>query len=184
MSRRSNCLGRATGQLLLALAFVVAAGCSTRQAIDSPSCDGGSTFLAAQSVPSASLSPCFGRLPEGWSFASITIGQAGTTVRLDSDRAGEDAATLRFTDTCEDGNAVAVRSDLDGAERFDDIERLQPGFRARVFYRFDGGCVAWQFDFDNDASATESVALDSALALVSRDDLNENLRQTFIDEEL
>jgi len=141
-------------------------------------------MLAAQSVPLASLSPCFERLPEGWNFTTITIDQSGTTVHLDSDRAGAGAATLRFSETCDVGSAAKVPSDLEGAERLDDIERLQPGFRARVYYRFDGGCVAWRFDFDNDASATESVALEGVLRLVDRDDLNASLRETFIDEEL
>jgi hypothetical protein len=141
-------------------------------------------LLAAQSVPPASFVPCFERLPEGWSFTTIDIDQRGTTVNLDSDRAGAGAATLRFGETCDVGSAAKVPSDLEGAERFDDIERLQPGFRARVFYRFEGGCVAWRFDFDNDASATESVALEGALRLVGRDELNANLRETFIDEEL
>lgn len=152
--------------------------------MNAPRCDGGSTLLAAQSVPPASLVPCFERLPEGWSFTTIDIDQSGTTVNLDSDRAGAGAATLRFGETCDVGSAAKVPSDLEGAERFDDIERLQPGFRARVFYRFEGGCVAWRFDFDNDASATESVAVEGALRLVGRDELNANLRETFIDEEL
>ena len=152
--------------------------------MDAPRCDGGSTMLAAQSVPPASMSPCFERLPEGWSFTTITIDQSGTTVHLDSDRAGADAATLRFSEACDVGSAATVPSDLEGAERLDDIERLQPGFRARVFYRFEGGCVAWRFDFDNDASATESVALEGSLRLIARDELNASVRETFIDEEL
>ena len=122
--------------------------------------------------------------PEGWSFTTVSIDQHGTTVHLDSDRAGAGAATLRFREECDLGPAVPVPSDLDGADRFDDIERLQPNFRARIHYRFDGGCVSWRFDFDRDASATESVALEGALALVSRELLNANIRETFIDEEL
>lgn len=170
--------------VLIALAVVVPVGCSTRKAMNAPRCDGGSTFLVAQSVPTASFGPCFERLPEGWTYESIAIKDNGTTIRLDSDRAGEDAATLRFNESCDVGNAVAVRSDLEGTERFDDIERLQPGFRARVSYRFPGGCLTWTFDFDADASATESVALERVLNIVSRDDLNAALRTTFMDEEL
>lgn len=177
-------LRQSTRLLLCLLGLGAGAACSTEEAMNAPRCDGGSTILVAQSVPPASLSPCFERLPEGWSFTTITIDQSGTTVHLDSDRAGDDAATLRFSETCDVGSAIEVPSDLEGAERLDDIERLQPGFRARVFYRFEGGCVAWRFDFDNDASATESVAIEGALRLVGRDELNANIRETFIDEEL
>ena len=184
MRSRSASTWRSTRLLLCLLGVGVGAACSTEEAMDAPRCDGGSTMLAAQSVPLASLAPCFERLPEGWSFTTITIDQGGTTVHLDSDRAGPGAATLRFGETCDVGSAAKVPSDLEGAERFDDIEGLQPGFRARVSYRFEGGCVAWRFAFDNDASATESVALEGSLRLVSRDELNASLRETFIDEEL
>ena len=79
---------------------------------------------------------------------------------------------------------MSVPSNHPPAERFDDIERLQPGFKASVFYRFDGGCVSWFFDFDDGASATESVALEDTLTLIDRQDFNDQLRETFIDEDL
>ena len=40
------------------------------------------------------------------------------------------------------------------------------------------------FDFDEGASATESVAIGETLELTSRDALNESLRETFIDEDI
>ena len=44
--------------------------------------------------------------------------------------------------------------------------------------------MSWSFDFDDDASATESVAIGETLGLVSREALNDSLRETFIDEEI
>lgn len=166
------------------IGLAVLTACSPRDAMDPPRCDNGALLVAAQSVPTAELIPCFTGLPDGWSVSTVQVDQDGTVVRLDSDRAGATAATLRFVERCEPGRAVSVPSDLEGAERFDDIERLEPGFRARTFYVYDGGCVTWRFDFDSGASATESVAIEGAVTLVSRDDLNANVRDTFIDEEL
>jgi len=168
----------------IGLAFAVVTGCAPRETMDPPRCENGSVLLAAQSVPTAEMIPCFSGLPEGWSFSTVQIDQDGTVVELDSDRAGSDAATLRFTERCDPSRAVSVPSDLEEADRFDDIERLEPGFRARTVYLFEGGCVSWRFDFDHDASATESVALEGSLMLLSRENLNANIRDTFIDVDL
>ncbi|MDH3753721.1 MAG: hypothetical protein OEU32_07595 [Acidimicrobiia bacterium] len=164
--------------------LLVAAACSVELATPPPGCAGGSGLIAAQSVPTAEQIPCFEDLPEGWSFATVNVNQNGTVVRLDSDRAGTTAATLRFEENCDLGAAVAVPSNVDEVERFDFIERLEPSFRAQTYYVFDGGCVTLEFDFDRGASATESVALDDIVAFVSRQDLNESIRESFIDEEL
>lgn len=166
---------------LLGVLLAATTACSTRELLDAPRCQGGSSIIATQSVPTAELIPCFNRLPEGWSYSTVDIDEGGTVVELDSDRAGTGAATLRFDDSCSIGDAVQVPSDLDGADRFDFVERLEPGFRARTYYLFEGGCVSWRFDFDNDASATESVAIEGAVMLVSRDDIDANIRETFID---
>lgn len=175
-----------TRRLALALTVSVAAvACSVEQVMPAPDCaEGGSALIVAQSVPSASLVPCLESLPEGWVVATVRIDQDGTRVALDSDRAGVGAAVLRLEAECDTAGAVSSPSELEGAERFDLIERVDPSFRASRFYRFPGGCVWWSFDFDRDASATESVAIGEVLGLVPRDALNENIRETFIDEEL
>ena len=138
----------------------------------------------AQSVPSAEFVPCLDSLPDGWTVAAVSIDQDGTVVRLDSDRAGPGAAELRYAETCDVHEAVAVPSDIDGAARFDRPERLEPGFREQRFYVFAGGCVWWEFDFADDASATLSIGLGDGLELFSRAALNESIRESFIDEEL
>ncbi len=164
---------------------VVVSGCAQDQALPAPSCaDGGSALITAQSVPTASWVPCLDHLPDGWMVASVHVDQDGTMVKLDSDRAGDDAATLRFATGCEISNGVAAVSEFPTVARYDRIDRLQPGFRASRFYVFRGGCVWWSFDFDDDASATESVAIGETLELVSRRALNDGLRDTFIDEDI
>jgi hypothetical protein len=160
-------------------------GCSVEQTLPPPSCrDGGSGLIVAQSVPSASQIPCFEDLPAGWTFASVLVNEDHTVVRLDSDRVGDDAAVLRLDETCDTSAAVPAPSDQPAAERYDEIDQLQPGLRAARYYVFPGGCVWWTFDFDSGTSATQAVAIDDSLVLVSRADLNEAIRREFVDEEL
>lgn len=174
--------------LLLALVgaiWIVTAACSLEETMPAPSClDGGSGLVVAQSVPTAELVPCLGSLPDGWSIDGVMIDQDGTIVRLDSDRAGFGAARLLFRRRCGAEGAVPVPSDQGGARAFEFIERLQPGFRAARIYRFNGGCVRWEFDFEPDISATLSIDLQARLTLVPRSAINDSIRETFIDEEL
>lgn len=159
--------------------------CSIEDAQPVPSClEGDTLMIGAQSVPTAQLLPCFEPLPAGWDVDNVRIDQDGTIIRLDSDRAGDDAAIFHFTSTCELGDAVRTPSEHDGATRFEFVERLEPGFRARRFYLFDGGCIWWEFDFDADATAALSIELGDRLQTISRDDFNDIMRETFIDEPL
>jgi hypothetical protein len=175
---------RHSAVLILALGLIALAACSTDDALAAPECWGGSGLIAAQSVPSAQLLPCFNSLPDGWSYTTVHIDQNGTTVHLDSDRAGENAAVLSFDEQCDIGDAVAVPSDLDGADRFDAVKRLRPGYESTIYYRFDGGCVIWKFDFDSGSTITEAIALEESISLLTRESVNEMLREEFIDEEL
>ncbi len=171
--------------LLLVVVTGLLVGCSLEQALPHPDCDdGGSGLIVAQSVPTAELVPCLGPLPNGWSVESVTVDQGGSSVRLDSDRAGGDAARLLYGQDCPIDGAVSVPTDQRGAQTFEFIERIESGFRADLTYVFDGGCVRWEFDFDPGASATLSIELRDTLTLIPRATLNDNIRETFIDEEL
>ena len=169
---------------LVLLALVV--GCSVRETLYGPSCSGRtSALIAAQSVPTATLLPCFEELPAGWEMASVQVNQAGTHVMLDSDRAGESAAAFNFAATCTVApGAVSTPSDRAGAERFDLIERVTPSFRAMRYYVFEGGCVWWRFDFDRDVPSALSIELDNAVMLLERHVVNDNLREDFVDADL
>ena len=159
--------------------------CSPDQALPPPSCAQGETaILVAQSVPSAALVPCFDPLPDGWEATSVDIGDDGTTIVFDSDRAGEAAARFRYAEACDIGAAVDARSALPHTRRFDLIESVTPAFRAQRFFVFEGGCMWWDFDFDDGVTATLSVELGERLNSVTRDDLNDSIRESFIDEEV
>lgn len=159
--------------------------CAIERGLPAPSCETGDTVIhAAQSVPTAELVPCFEPLPAGWHVDTVRVDQDGTVVTFDSDRAGDEAAIFHFTETCEIGDAVSAPSEHDGTMRHDLIERVSPAFRAQRFYEFPGGCVRWEFDFDADATAALSVELGDRLRMGTRDELNDSIRENFVDEEV
>ena len=202
-----NVIGWWKGRLTIAAVglatLFVLVSCSVQQTLPPPTCfSGGTHLIVAQSVRSASQIPCLLDLPTGWTVATVQVNEHHSVITLDSDRAGEGAAVLRLEEACDVTDAVSAPSDLIAleaadlgldidpdapptrVERFDLIEQVRPSFRAERFYVFPGGCVSWTFDFDKGASATESVSIGNALALFSRQNLQDMVREGFIDEEI
>ena len=195
--------GRRTIAAVGLATLLVPVSCSVQQTLPPPTCfSGGTHLIVAQSVRSASQIPCLLDLPTGWTVATVQVNEHHSVVTLDSDRAGEGAAVLRLEEACDVTDAVLAPSDLialeeadlgleidpdappNRVERFDLIEQVQPSFRAERFYVFPGGCVSWTFDFDEGASATESLSIGNALVLTSRQVLQEGVREGFVDEEI
>jgi hypothetical protein len=172
--------------IVLTVSFALAASaCSVEEVLPLPNCvNGDSALIVAQSVPTAEWVPCLESLPPGWEKSTMNVNEDGTVITFDSDRAGSNAAVGRFFETCDLGEAVQVRSEHESAERFEFVERVTPGFRARRFYVFEGGCASWEFDFDDGAPAALSIELVDAFTLYSRAELNEGIRSSFIDAEL
>lgn len=169
---------------LLALGLSITA-CSIEDALPTPDCiEGDTAILGAQSVPTAELVPCFDPLPAGWTVDNVRIDQDGTELRFDSDRAGDDAAIFHYTEVCDIGDAVSAPSEQEGADRFEHIERVNPSFRAQRYYVFPGGCIWWEFDFDEGATAALSIELGDRLNTITRDALNDRIRESFLDEQL
>ncbi len=175
-----------SGVVVSALLLVFFVGsCSVQEATPLPSCDqGDSAIIAAQSIPTAQMLPCLTQLPLGWEVDTVDITQDGTTIRFDSDRAGHHAAELVFDETCDVTGAAQQTNDQDGVERFARTERLEPGLRAKSFHVFEGGCVTWSFEFDNDVPRSEINELDDTLVLQPRSDVRDDLAESFIDREL
>lgn len=164
----------------------LASACSVAETLVAPYCEGDSSsaLIGAQAVPTSALIPCFGPLPAGWERSTVDISQDGAFVVFDSDRAGQGAARFAFTEACEPGDAVPTPTEYEGTQRFELVREVSPGFRAERFYVFDGGCVTWEFDFDDATPSAMSVELGNALQLVDRDVVNDNIRREFVDEEL
>lgn len=170
---------------VVALAVFAASGfaaCSTEQTLPPPWCwRSGSGLIVAQSVTTATQIPCLLDLPNGWSVGTVRVDDNHTRVSLNSDRAGDAAAVLRFDEECDVGDAVRTPTPLP-ADRYDLIEQVEPSFRAKRFYVFPGGCASWTFAFDAGADAGESVLIGDTLSMVSREDLQRSISDTFVDE--
>lgn len=174
--------------MLLALFLTtasIAEGCSLENALAPTACSvAKSAIIHAQSVPAAEFVPCLDPLPKGRTATSATINPDGTEVHLDSHRAGMGAARLHYRQTFDIDGAAAVPADFEGAEAFQHIERIEPGFRAGRHYLFPGGCVRRESDFDPEASTALSIQLQHRLNFIPRQLLNDFVRRTFLDEEL
>ncbi len=172
---------RATAATLLIAGALGA--CSVEQTVPPPYCErAGSGLIVAQSVPAATQVPCLDDLPAGWSVATVRVNEHHTVITMDSDRAGDGAATLRFEQACDVDDAASAPSDLPPAERYDAIEQVRPSFKAERFYLFEGGCVSWTFAFDRGVSATQSVAVGESLVLFSRASLQQQIDEQFVEE--
>ncbi len=171
-------------RLLLVLG-VVCGACAVEDTLSAPYCEGsGSGLIEAQSVPSAEFIPCITELPPGWTIESVRINQGGTVIRFESDRAGEDAGVFRYEETCEIGEAGLVLSAEPAIELYRYNERAEPAYRASWYNVFEGGCGWWQFDFLEGVSSRLAHDLAGSLGWISRDDLNANIAETFVDETL
>ena len=167
------------------IALLALAGCSVEAHISHPACEGGGSWvIVAQSVPTASQVPCLDPIPRGWDIDGVKIDQNGTVITFGSDRAGTVAARMRFTESCAVGDAVQTPSDDPGIERFEDVMQVANGFRASRYYRFDGGCVSWEFEFDAGAPSALSIELANSMQFRGRADLQRLLADSFLDEEL
>ena len=147
--------------------------------VHAPACGTGhSMILSAQAVPSAALLPCIAVLPAGWSIGGADIASGKTSFWLDSDRAGERAATVTLAAACDTAGAHQIPSDQPGARRFERPLSLAPQFSGMRFYTFPGGCVTYQFRFSPGASPVLAGTASTAVGFVSRSRLVSYVQQT------
>ena len=163
--------------IVLAVAVLAAAGCGTDETIiGKPSCPD-HLVLVAQSVPRATFVPCLEDLPGGWSVSSVSIGDGGTTVKLDSDRAGFGAAKFAYRRECDVSGIGRITSAQEGIAVYEEIRQLAGGLDSTRFYVFRGGCVTARLDFDGFGDIEYAEDLLDSLLLVSRAGLNESLKE-------
>jgi tRNA A-37 threonylcarbamoyl transferase component Bud32 len=144
-----------------------------------PDCGTGhSMILAAQAVPSAAALPCVAALPSGWQVGGVDIASGRVSFWLDSDRAGERAATITLAATCDTAGARQIPSDQPGTRRFERPLSLVPQFSSLRFYTFPGGCVTYRFRFASGASPVLADTASTAVAFVPRSRLVSFVRQT------
>jgi hypothetical protein len=98
-------------------------------------------WLLAQSVPTASLVPCLGALPAGWSVGPVTVNNGRAVINLNHDRAGTNVLVVQLTAGCDTQGAIQVNSNHPQARRYQRTERQTSRLEAIHFDRFPGGCV-------------------------------------------
>ncbi len=173
------------GSLLGVAGVAGLAACAIKETIEAPACEGDtSVIIVAQSVPGASKVMCLDPLPRGWEYEEVKIDESGTRIELDSDRAGSASAIMHYTATCDTGDALSTPSEFPGVLRYERIRAVAPAFVADRYYTFEGGCLWWRFEFDPEVPSGLSVELGGIVQMADREVLSDNVRETFVDEEL
>lgn len=131
-----------------------------------------SLVLETQSVPTASLVPCLASIPLGWSFHSLEVQDGSSLLVLDSDRGGVKAAEVRLTKSCDVSGATEVPTDETGTRRFEEIRALDVRYVGYRYYRFDGGCAVYHFDFSGEGRTALAEEATLAFSFVSRDEID------------
>jgi hypothetical protein len=132
-------------------------------------------WLLAQSVPSASLVPCLGALPAGWSIGLVTVNNGRSVIRLNHDRAGADVLVVQLTAACDTRGATPLVSTQPQVQRYQRIHRQVPDFEATRFDRFPGGCVTTQAAVPAANRAEVTSQLATLLHYTSRQTLQQAL---------
>jgi tRNA A-37 threonylcarbamoyl transferase component Bud32 len=133
-------------------------------------------WLMAQSVPSASLVPCLGTLPEGWRLARMTVTDDRSEITL-NDQLALGTVVVRLTAACDVGGASLVPSGRPEVRRYLRTESVMPQYSGTRFEVFPGGCVTtWLTvpDVHRDRTTSQAGAL---LGFTSRQTLQQLLEQ-------
>lgn len=174
--------GHRSGAVIASLAILVSlSGCTTSAGVV-PDCAPSDRLvvLMAQSVPSATLVPCVGTMPVGWSFTGSSVQNNVAHLWLSSTVAGMNAVEAVFTATCDPGSApeVVPAADEAGARVYEAPDSLDP-FRATRYVVFDGGCVTYRYSFASNVPATLSLQADDAFSFLPRSDVVRAVRDAF-----
>jgi hypothetical protein len=134
-------------------------------------------LVMAQSVPSATMLPCLRTMVPGWTVAKVAVNDGRSVVTLNHDRAGEEAAVVRLTATCDTGTAGEAPSDVAEVQRYERVDRLGGVFEATWYDRFPGGCVTYRLRSGSDPTGQFAVEARVLLGLTSRQELARRLEQ-------
>jgi tRNA A-37 threonylcarbamoyl transferase component Bud32/membrane-associated phospholipid phosphatase len=122
-------------------------------------------WLQAQAVPTAELVPCVSSLPVGWSFGALEVNNGRSTFTVDHDRAGSEALTVDFAETCDVGDATEVAGDVAGARRYERPSAEGAETILTRYERFPGGCATVELR-SNSASPTVVAEVSTQTARV------------------
>jgi tRNA A-37 threonylcarbamoyl transferase component Bud32 len=133
-------------------------------------------WLEAQSVPSASLVPCLGPLPDGWEVARITVNDGSSVITL-YDRLGLGTVVVWLTADCDVRGASLVPPAQPEVRRYLRTEGLAPQYSATRFEVFPGGCVTTSLTAPPVHQERVTSQAGALLGLTSRQTLQHMLEQ-------
>jgi tRNA A-37 threonylcarbamoyl transferase component Bud32 len=146
--------------------------------VDAPECGtGDSMILMAQAVPSATLLPCIGALPTGWSFETAIVHTGEARFTLGVDQSGPSSIEVNLTPECEVSDAEEVVSDEPATHRFERFSSSASRYSEVRTYRFPGGCVTYRFSFPVGKESELVLDAEEALGLEPRATLVAHVQQ-------
>jgi hypothetical protein len=176
-----------TGSLLTVLAGLVVSGCAsdTTATTEMPACAdaehgtaSNAVVLMAQSVPTASYVPCLRTaLPLGWRFHHLDARNDVSVFSLDSDRDGQEAIKVRLEASCDTEGATEILSDREGLQRFERVRQTTPHFEGERYYRFEGGCITFEFRLTGQSRGEPLALTTQAVGTISRADLIDQVHE-------
>ena len=107
-----------------------------------------SLMLVAQSVPTASRIPCIVSYPAGWRLGAVDVRRGQSSFRLNAGVNGLRNLQVTLRDECDVAGATPVPTDEPGLDRYDRLP-TEGGDRMVRTYAFAGGCVTYDFHFQN-----------------------------------
>ena len=134
-------------------------------------------LIMAQAVPSAQWLPCIRTVPAGWTFDEIRPRDGQVTMLFSSDRDGMHALTVLLRPSCDLTGATEVPSEHPEMRRFERVTRVSDGYGGERNYTFAGGCVTYRFDLRGSTRAEPVATISESLAFLSRQKLDEMVRQ-------
>ena len=127
--------------------------------------------VVAQSVPTAAYVPCLGELGEGWRATNFDPRRYVTRYSLVSDRAPDHPVDVIFARTCNSAGAVPTTPSATGVRTSIRLRSISPRYAGTMYDVFPGGCVTTTFDFARGPHIALIEGVDSAMALLSRQQL-------------
>ena len=133
--------------------------------------------VVAQAVPTASYVPCLDDLEEGWTAEGFDVRRGRAEFRLEPGRAGGRAVEVVLSGRCDVVGAVPTRPRAEGVRTSIRLASIAPRYAGTLADAFPGGCVTYRFDFRRGPHIPLMEELQSAVALLSRQQLRLELRR-------
>lgn len=164
--------------LVLLLTAVCGTGCGISAETATPRCTSLERLgLVAQSVPTAAYVSCLRALPEGWRATAFSVSRGSSRFSLLSDRSRGHPVDVVLTRRCDLAGASVATPRVEGVRSYVRLTSITPLYAGQLYDVFPGGCVRYSFAFPRGPHIPLMEELASAVGLVPRRDLRQDLRK-------